>query len=242
MQSASGSLKHVAIIPDGNNRWAKKHGVSSLQAYMRGEDVVESVVRRAADIGIPYVTAYLMSLENFEKRSSAWKELFFDFMERTINKYLVSDELNDVRIKVIGRPSVLPDHLVEGLRALEERTFANERAITFTVAVAYSGRNEIVRAMEKCFNSILSKQPKLGKIITEEFFEQFLDTSPTPPPDLLIRTSGEQRLSGFLLWQMAYTEFYFSKKLWPDFSADDFSAAVEDFYSRKRNFGKDRAE
>jgi undecaprenyl diphosphate synthase len=231
------SLKHIAIIPDGNNRWAKKNGVSPIDAYSYGTEIIEKIVIRANELNIQYVTAYLMSLENFERRSNQWKKAFFAFIEKTIACYITNEKLKNVKIKTIGNLDVLPENLKNQINEMEVITSKNKNII-LNIAIAYSGQDEIVRAVNKFF--IDDNDSKGHTQITAKILEKYLDTAGIPSPDLLIRTSGEMRLSGFLLWQNAYTEFFFVNELWPDFSLEIFDKIIEDFYKRTRNFGKER--
>ncbi|MDR0632640.1 MAG: di-trans,poly-cis-decaprenylcistransferase [Holosporales bacterium] len=229
-------LKHVAIIPDGNHRWAAKHNVSTVKAYAEGVNIAERVITRAQELGIPYITMYMMSLENVQKRSSTWRKTFFAFLERTLERYCNNNQLKDVRILAIGDLSNLPDNLRVKICEVVESTAGN-MGITLVVAIAYTGRDEIVRAINKCINA----QGRAAGGVTADMLEKHLDTAGIPPPDLLIRTSGEMRLSGFLLWQLAYTEFLFVNELWPDFSVERLDEAVAEFHKRTRNFGSERS-
>ena len=229
------SLQHVAIIPDGNNRWARKNSVSYMDAYAEGVNTIEKIVIRASEIGISYVTTYLMSLENFENRSKSWLSSFFSFAQNTIDNFVKENKFKDVKITTIGDLSVLPKKLRESIEKLKEMTL-NNKGVVLILAIAYTGRNEIVRAI----NKLLENNNDINKAIDNKCFEQYLDTSNIPEPELMIRTGNEKRLSGFLLWQLAYTELIFIDELWPDFSVEQFDLAIEEFKNRKRNFGKER--
>jgi undecaprenyl diphosphate synthase len=229
-------LKHVAIIPDGNNRWARNHG-KLIGVYAEGVEALEKIVMRANELKIDYVTAYLMSLENFQRRGASWLKAFFCFMDETIKSYIENKDFENVKIKAIGNLQILPGSLINGIRKIEEIT-KNNTGVTLLLAVAYSGRDEIIRAVNRFLCS--SENREGCAEVTEKIFEKYLDTAGIPEPDLLIRTSGEFRLSGFLPWQLTYTEFFFAQELWPDFSVERFDEAVSEFYKRKRNFGMER--
>jgi undecaprenyl diphosphate synthase len=237
------TLKHIAVIPDGNNRWGERNNVSTIEAYTAGVNTVEKVVMRVQELGIPYITMYMISLENVQKRSLPWRNMFFKFLENTLDKYLSEKRLPNVRILTIGNLAVFPKSLIEKIGKVVNAT-ANNSGTTLIAAVAYTGRDEIARAVTSLIHSLGSTAGATGATatgpITPDMLEKHLDTAGLPPPDLLIRTSGEMRLSGFLLWQLAYTEFLFVNELWPDFSVERLDEAVANFHQRTRNFGKDR--
>jgi undecaprenyl diphosphate synthase len=236
------TLKHIAIIPDGNNRWGERNGVSAIGAYTEGANTVEKIVMHVQELGIPYITMYMISLENVQKRSSAWRSMFFKFLENTLDKSLKEKRLPNVRILTIGDLSALPENITKKIREIVAST-ANNSGTTLIAAVAYPGRDEIARAVTSLLKSLnLGAVEAVDAInaITPDMLEKHLDTAGIPFPDLLIRTSGEMRLSGFLLWQLAYTELLFVDELWPDFSVGRLDEAVAAFHKRTRNFGKDR--
>ena len=226
--------RHVAIILDGNGRWAKKRGLPRHMGHVEGCKTVEQTVEDAARIGIEYLTVYGFSTENWkrsEEEVSGLMQLVRYYMVRLLN----IASANNVRVRVIGDRNRFAPDIIEGLNRLESGTAANT-GLTFVIAVNYGSRDEMVRAMRK----MLSDAGE-GKIsaeeLTEERFSDYLDTAGIPDPDLLIRTSGEQRLSNYLLWQLAYTEFYFTDIYWPDFSKEELWKAIEYFNSRERRFG-----
>jgi undecaprenyl diphosphate synthase len=226
---------HVAIILDGNGRWAKKRLMPRNYGHMQGAKTVEKICEDAWNMGIHYLTVYAFSTENWkrpEDEVSALMKLLKNYLKDCIER----SNSNDMRVRVIGDKTGLNDEIREKIAELEEMT-KNNTGLNFTIAINYGSRDEMVRAMKKMAMDI-----KDGKVpeddISEETFGNYLDTVGIPDPDLLIRTSGEQRLSNYLLWQLAYTEFYFTDVLWPDFSKKDLEDAVFAYNKRDRRFGK----
>ncbi len=227
--------KHVAIILDGNGRWAKKRGLPRNMGHVEGCKVVEQTVEDAARLGIRYLTVYGFSTENWkrpEEEVGALMQMFRYYMKRLLK---VATK-NNVRVKVIGERSRFDADIIEGLNKLESQTGMNT-GLTFVIAVNYGSRDEIIRALKH-----MMRDCKDGRItpeqVDESLFSEYLDTRGIPDPDLLIRTSGEQRLSNYLLWQSAYTEFYFTDIYWPDFNKDELIKAIEYYNSRDRRFGR----
>ena len=225
---------HVAIIMDGNGRWAKKRNLPRKMGHVEGCKVVEQTVEDAARLGIQYLTVYAFSTENWKRSKdeiSALMQLFRYYTKRLLK---IAAE-NNVRVRMIGERSRFPEDIVEGINALESTTRGNTR-MTFVIAVNYGSRDEIRRGMTRmmadCRDGRVSPEE-----VTEELISSYLDTAGIPDPDLLIRTSGEERLSNFLLWQLAYSEFYFSDVLWPDFSKEELVKAIEVYNKRERRFG-----
>lgn len=226
--------EHVAIILDGNGRWAKKRGLPRNMGHAEGCKVVEQTVEDAARLGIKYLTVYGFSTENWKRSAEevgALMQLFRYYMKRLLK----IAKKNNVRVIMIGERSRFEADIIEGLNRLEEETKDNKR-LTFTIAVNYGSRDEITRAvrhmMEDC------KEGKLApEDVSEGLINSYLDTRELPDPDLLIRTSGEQRLSNYLLWQLAYTEFYFTDIYWPDFNKEELEKAIEKYNGRDRRFG-----
>ena len=226
---------HVAIILDGNGRWAKKRLMPRNYGHMQGAKTVEKICEDAWNMGIHYLTVYAFSTENWkrpEDEVSALMKLLKNYLKDCIER----SNSNDMRVRVIGDKTGLNDEIRDKIAELEEIT-KNNTGLNFTIAINYGSRDEMVRAMKKMAMDI-----KDGKVpeddISEETFGNYLDTVGIPDPDLLIRTSGEQRLSNYLLWQLAYTEFYFTDVLWPDFSKKDLEDAVFAYNKRDRRFGK----
>ena len=226
---------HVAIILDGNGRWAKKRGLPRNMGHAEGCKVVERTVEDAARLGIRYLTVYGFSTENWkrsEEEVGALMQLFRYYMKRLLN----IAKKNNVRVKMIGERSRFARDIIEGINRLEDET-AENTGLTFVIAVNYGSRDEIVRAARK-----MLKDFEAGKLAADEMDEQrfsgYLDTADIPDPDLLIRTSGEQRLSNYLLWQLAYAEFYFTDVLWPDFTREELLKAVDAYNHRDRKYGR----
>ncbi|MCR5430179.1 MAG: isoprenyl transferase [Eubacterium sp.] len=226
--------EHVAFILDGNGRWAKKHHVPKNVGHSRGSDAVEKMVQTAYDFGIKYVSVYAFSTENWnrsEKEVSALMKLLRDYLKQCLKK----SKENNMRCLVIGDKSGLDQDIQDRIDELEE--FSKDfDGITLIIALNYGSRDEIRRAVVD-----IAKEVKDGKIdpedITEDTISNHLDTKGIPDPDLLIRTSGEIRLSNFLMWQSAYTEYYFPDVLWPDFKEKHLLAAVQEYNKRDRRYG-----
>jgi undecaprenyl diphosphate synthase len=226
--------EHVAIILDGNGRWAKKRGLPRSLGHKEGCVTVEKTVENAARLGIKYLTVYGFSTENWKRASEevgALMQLFRYYMVRLLK----IAKANNVRVKMIGDKGRFDQDIVEGIGRLVEETKENT-GLTFVIAVNYGGRDEIVRAVRK-----VMKDSEEGKLLpedmTEEVFSSYLDTKEIPDPDLLIRTSGELRLSNYLLWQLAYTELYVTDCYWPDFNMEEMKRAIAAYNSRERRFG-----
>lgn len=225
---------HVAIIMDGNGRWAKKRGMPRKMGHVEGCKVVEQTVRDAADLGIDYLTVYAFSTENWKRSEdevSALMHLFRIYIKKLLK---VATEKN-VKVKMIGERSRFAQDLIDGLNELEEKTKDNTR-MTFVIAINYGSRDEIRRGMTKMAEDVQKGLLK-PEDVTEAAIAGYLDTAGIPDPDLLIRTSGELRLSNFLLWQLAYSEFYITDTLWPDFNKQVLIEAIESYNKRERRFG-----
>lgn len=224
---------HVALILDGNGRWAKR-GLPRTFGHKEGCVTVEKTVEIAARMGIKYLTVYGFSTENWkrsEEEVGALMQLFRYYMVRLLK----IASANNVRVKMIGDRRRFAQDIIDGINRLEEETKDNT-GLTFVIAVNYGGRDEIRRAAAK-----LAEDVKAGKVeaedITESVFASYLDTADIPDPDLLIRTSGELRLSNYLLWQLAYTELYVTDCLWPDFDEKELEKAIFQYNKRDRRFG-----
>ena len=223
--------KHIAITMDGNGRWAKDKGKLRIFGHQHGVKAVRETVEAAAEIGIKFLTLYAFSTENW-KRSEREVNALMTLLISTISKETKTLMKNDICLNAIGNLSQLPKKCEQELEQAIEKTKNNKR-MTLILALSYSGRWEIVNAVNK-----ILKEKNLGKEITEETFQQYLNTKGVPDPELLIRTSGEHRISNFLLWQIAYSELYFTDTLWPDFRKEDFLKAIIDYQKRERRFGK----
>jgi len=226
--------KHVAIIMDGNRRWAKKRLLPSVVGHWRGVDALMNTVEAARDIGIETVTVYAFSSENWN-RSKAEKSALFKIFELTLTNQCAVMIQNGIRLHSIGDTSPFPATFVKILEETKAAT-AHCDSIDLVLALNYGGRDDIRRALvsliDDCDQKRVSKES-----ITEELISSYLDTSYWTDPDLLIRTSGENRISNFLLWQLAYTEVYFTETLWPDFTEQSLLKAVIDYQQRNRRFG-----
>jgi len=227
--------RHLAIIMDGNGRWAKERNLSRIEGHRAGAESVRVIVRSCRKIGIPVLTLYAFSKENWQRPSREIQALW-----RLLSKYLKSEleEMmeNSIRLNAIGDIQELPKSVHRLLVDTMEKTGAN-RDMILNLALSYSGRSEIVRAAQKLAATCMAQKLQPAEI-DELIFANNLYTADMPDPDLLIRTSGEQRISNFLLWQMAYTELYVSPVYWPDFREPELMEALADYQRRERRFGK----
>ena len=224
--------RHVAIIMDGNGRWARSRALPRIKGHIAGIESVRDVVTTTRELQIPYLTLYAFSKENWtrpKKEVEALLSLLGVYLEKELPLMMEKD----VRFNAIGAISDLPGHLQQQLGSVMEKTGKNG-SLFLSIALSYSGRQEILRAA-----GLIAEETARGETarMDEERFSTYLYTAGMPDPDLLIRTSGEMRLSNFLLWQMAYTEIYVTETLWPDFRGDAYQKALKDFTVRKRRFG-----
>jgi len=226
--------KHIAIIMDGNGRWAKGRGKLRIFGHHNGVLSVRDVVEGAVDLGLNYLTLYTFSSENWN-RPKLEVMAIMELMVNTIHKEIDNFMKKNVQLKAIGDLNKLPDKCLRELNNAIDTT-ANNTGLVLTLALSYSSRLEMVEAVRKIAIKVQNQQLKVDEI-NEEIFEENLYTSGMPNPELLIRTSGEFRISNYLLWQIAYAELYFTKKLWPDFRKEDFFEAILDFQQRERRFG-----
>jgi undecaprenyl diphosphate synthase len=225
---------HVAIIMDGNGRWAKKHGRDRAFGHHKGVDAVRTIVEAAAETGIRYLTLYTFSTENWNRPKEEVDALMHLFVE-TIEKEIPTLNKNDIRLTAIGDIDGLPELNRVKLISTMNQT-KNNKKMVLTLALNYSGRWEIADAIRKILRD--HRQSKISEeMIDEKRISTYLDTAYIPEPELVIRTSGEQRISNFLLWQIAYSELYFSPVLWPDFGKEDFYEAILEYQRRERRFG-----
>jgi len=226
--------RHVAIILDGNGRWAKKHFMPRNVGHRQGAKVVEQICEDAWDLGIKYLTVYAFSTENWKRPNKEVTALM-----RLLRRYLVDcierTSRNNMRVRVIGEKSRLDKDIREAIDELERVSSVNT-GLNFTIALNYGSRDEIVRAVKRLAADVESGEMQVSDI-TEDLFSSYLDTCELPDPDLMIRTSGEQRLSNWMLWQVAYSEFYFPEVLWPDFDKKELEKAILYYNSRERRFG-----
>lgn len=227
--------QHVAIILDGNGRWAKSKGMPRNYGHTIGAKNVETILRAAGEMGIRYVTMYAFSTENWNRPADE-VEALMKLLNNYLKNCLRTARKNNLRVRIIGDISRLDDDMQKKIVELEEESKTNT-GLQFQIALNYGSRDEMVRAMRKMAEDKLAPEE-----ITEERFGEYLDTRGIPDPDLLIRTSGEQRLSNYLLWQLAYSEFYFTDVPWPDFTPEELKKAVEVYSSRDRRYGKIKEE
>ncbi|MCX7913730.1 MAG: polyprenyl diphosphate synthase [Thermodesulfovibrionales bacterium] len=222
--------RHIAIIMDGNGRWAEIRGLPRLEGHRRGVIRVREIVETAYRIGIEFLTLYTFSIENWQR---PYEEIavIMRLLEETLEEERDTFIKREIRFKVIGNREKLPDKLKELIEQIEHNT-KNYKKLTLQCALSYSSRDELVRAIRKAI--IFNLKPNE---ISEEMISYLLDTADIPDPDLIIRTSGEQRLSNFLLWQSAYAELYFTSTLWPDFTKEEFLESIYEYQTRERRFG-----
>ena len=219
---------HIGIIMDGNGRWAQKRNLPRYYGHKEGIESVRRVVKAAKKYGIKYLTLYSFSTENW-KRPKEEVEFLFKLMEERLKKEGERLNKQNVRVRFIGNRKQLPQRLQKIMGDVEELT-KNNNGLNLTFAINYGGREEILQAIKKV------KKQKI-KDLNEDNFKRYLYTKDLPDPDIIVRTAGEKRISNFLLWQSSYSEFYFTKTLWPDFSEEDFLKVLSDYQRRKRKFG-----
>ncbi len=227
------NIKHVAIIMDGNGRWAQGRGLPRTAGHKNGAEAVRRIVKAAGELGVEYLTLFGFSSENWSRPVSEIKDLM-NLLRFYLRGETAELHKNGARLQVIGCRERLDDDIVRMIENAEELTEDNTK-ITVVIALNYGGRNDIVQAIQRLHNAHIDE--KLAMETIEAQLPGFLMTQGIPDPDLLIRTSGEQRISNFLLWQCAYSELYFTDTLWPDFNKEDLQAAIEDFAGRERRFG-----
>ncbi len=221
---------HVAIIMDGNGRWAKKRNLPRIAGHREGVKRVREIVEESREIGIKYLTLYAFSKENWKRPESEVSFLMKLFI-RSAKEQFNDLMKNNVRVKIIGDRIGMPSDVLDMFRWIEEET-ANNTGLNLLLAINYGGRVEIVNGVKRIIERGIPSDD-----LSPELFEKYLYTKDIPDPDLVIRTSGEMRISNFLLWQIAYSEFYFTDILWPDFSKEEYKKAIEDYSHRKRRFG-----
>lgn len=229
-----GFPKHIGIIMDGNGRWAKARGLPRIEGHRRGVKVAREIVSYCSDLGINYLTLYAFSLENWQRPT-----LEVSLLMRLLRSYAVHERPflmeHQMRLNVIGDQSALPKEARFELQKTMDLTQEN-KGLVLQLALSYGGRDDILRATKKIGKALQERSLDIEKL-DEEKFSRFLDTSDQPDPDLIIRSSGEQRTSNFLTWQAAYSELYFSKLNWPDFDRDELDRALDSFRHRSRRFG-----
>lgn len=226
--------QHIAIIMDGNRRWAKEKGIDYRLGHKEGAENLKKIAKYANKLGVKYLTVYAFSTENWKRTKEEIGALMI-LLQKYLEDFLTSNDFDNIKINILGDVSKLDTGLQKSINKILEKT-KNNTGLVLNIAFNYGGRDEIIKAVQK-----IAKDVKNNKINIEEINEQTVSdslyTAGQLEPDLLIRTSGEQRLSNFLLWQLAYTEFYFVQKYWPDFLEEDLDEAISTFENRNRKFG-----
>ncbi|MFA6548133.1 MAG: polyprenyl diphosphate synthase [Candidatus Magasanikbacteria bacterium] len=231
VETTKNEIKHIAIIMDGNRRWATEHSLPKIIGHTEGSKNVKHIAKVAQDLGIKYLTLWALSTENLKNRSQEELKHLFSLFEK-LTEELDASKKNNLRIKIIGDLSKLPTSTQNKLDEVVKKT-QDHTGLTLTLAINYGGRDELVRTIRKIVDGKIS----IDKI-DEELIDQFLDTANMPDPELIIRTGGDQRLSGYLPWQSTYAEIYFTPIKWPAFSEENLNEAVQWFEEQKRNRGK----
>jgi undecaprenyl diphosphate synthase len=226
--------RHIAIIMDGNGRWAKARGLPRIAGHRSGAEAVRRTVTAAGELGIPYLTLFGFSSENWKRPSAEVQDLMV-LLRHYLRGEIAELQRNGVRLKVIGQLTRLAPDIVGMIARAETLTRENSQ-ITLTIALSYGGRAEIVAAVQAIATQV-ARGSLAAEDVDEDCLARHLFTADIPDPDLLIRTSGEQRISNFLLWQCAYSELVFTKTLWPDFSKNDLEQAIDDYCGRERRYG-----
>ena len=226
--------KHIAIIMDGNRRWAREKGLDIKQGHKEGSKTLEKIVRYANKIGLQYITVYAFSTENWKRTKEEVGALMI-LLQNYLDDYSKRADTENIKVKILGDISALSEGMQKSIIKCMERTKDNT-GVTFNIALNYGGRDEIVKATKKIAEKVKSNELQIEDI-TEETISNALYTEGQPDPDLLIRTSGELRTSGFLPWQIVYSEFLFLDKNWPDFNESDLDYAIEVYQNRNRKFG-----
>lgn len=223
--------RHIGIIMDGNGRWAEMRGLPRFEGHKRGVERAREIIDAANTLGVEVLSLYAFSIENW-KRPEDEVKIIMGLLESTLKNQLESFLAEGIRFRVIGNRERLPDHILNIIELTEQATAANTR-LTAQFAISYGGRDEIIRATRRALRERLNPDT-----LDDATFSSLLDTAGQPDPDLVIRTSGEQRISNFLTWQTAYAEFFFTDTLWPDFTREEFLEAIHAFQMRERRFGK----
>lgn len=226
--------KHVAIIMDGNGRWAAQKHLPRIAGHRKGIQSVREIITFSRELGIETLTLYAFSSENWHRPAAEITQLMM-LLERYLKKELKTMVANEIRFRAIGQIERLPASVIRSIRSVEEKTEKNKK-MTLVLALSYGGQTEIVDGIKQVVEDLQREKISI-KDLDEALFSTYLYTREIPDPDLMIRTSGEVRISNFFLWQLAYTELYFTKTLWPDFKRKDFLLALLDYQSRERRFG-----
>ncbi len=226
--------KHIAIIMDGNRRWAKERGLDPKLGHKKGAETLEKIASYANEIGLQYLTVYAFSTENWKRTKEEIGALML-LLQSYLDRFLNKESLRNIRVRVLGDVESLDKGLKESIYKIVEKS-KNNTGLTLNIAFNYGGRAEIVRAVKNISNQFKNNEISIDEI-NEDLISNNLYTAGEPEPDLLIRPGGELRISNFLLWQLAYTEFLFIDKFWPDFSEEDLLNAIKTFENRNRKFG-----
>ena len=226
---------HIAIIMDGNRRWAKEKGYPTQMGHKKGAEVLESTIKYCNEKGIKYLTVYAFSTENWRRTEDEIGTIMILF-EKYLDKFIEISDLENIKLRVLGNVEELPEKIKEKIAKMYEKT-QNNTGLNFNIAFNYGGRDEIVKATKKIAQNVLDKKIKIEDI-TEDIISNNLYTYGQEDPDLVIRTSGELRISNFLPWQIAYSEFLFLDKYWPEFTNDDIDNAIKVYSNRHRRKGK----
>ncbi len=226
--------KHIGIIMDGNGRWAKKRMLPRVFGHRQGAKALDTLLNNAKGMGVEHITVYAFSTENWSRAEEEVSGIM-GILREYINKYFKEYADSDFRVDSIGDLSALSPDLQKDINNLKEAS-KNKKGIHLTIAMNYGGRDEITRAVKKIAQDVKDNKLK-PEDITQDLISNYLDSAGTPDPELIIRTSGELRTSNFLMWQSAYSEYYITDKLWPDFTIDDFKNAIKSYQSRDRRFG-----
>lgn len=228
-------LEHIAIIMDGNGRWAAKQGLPRHMGHKKGAEVVAEIAKAAKEAGIKYLTLYAFSTENW-KRSPEEIDGLMNLLRNYLERNFKELAENGVQIRFIGEQDMLAADIVEKMTKLEQQT-AENKELVLQIALSYGSRQEIIRTVQKIATRVKNGDMSV-KDIDAACFSDMLYTSGIPDPDLVIRTSGEQRISNYLLWQIAYAELFFTKTLWPDFTKEELNEIIENYQTRERRYGK----
>ena len=226
--------RHIAIIMDGNRRWAKKRFLPASAGHRAGAKALENLVDEANLLGLKFLTVYAFSTENWKREAEEIKGLMSMLRDYFDKNFGIKDEQN-IKITVIGDRTLLDQDIIEKISRIEDKTKDNT-GLNFIIALSYGGRDEIIRATKKLVTQVIKTNMDIA-MIDEAYFIRYLDTYKVPDPDLLIRTGGEQRLSNFLLWQLSYTEMFFTDTLWPDYNIDELTTAISEYNNRTKRFG-----
>ena len=226
--------RHIAIIMDGNRRWAKSRGMNASYGHKEGAKTLEKIVRYCNKIGLEYITVYAFSTENWKRAEEEVNALML-LLQNYLDIYTKRADTENIRVKILGDITALSDGMQKSIKKCMDRT-KNNTGVTFNIALNYGGRDEILKAIKNISEKVKNNEIQIDEI-TEEIVSQNLYTKGDPDPDLLIRTSGELRLSNFLPWQLVYTEFLFIDKNWPDFEEEDIDKAIIEYQKRTRKFG-----